>query len=196
MTNPDNESRGLALSFARRAVDPSRHLPANILNVPGAYHLFMETGFVFRPSFVNILNEVMLVDGSDTCCILRLGDPFEAEEIVFLDRMTDGEDFITKISPDPAIMSWLIPEGRFVFSPATHKWILYCEKVNDIAVIAVANSESAARIYQIFIRCGAYNMDDLNVAAEKAPLPFGALTRAWRRGLTENFNSSRPVGLG
>jgi hypothetical protein len=70
------------------------------------------------------------------------------------------------------------------------EWALYCEKGNDIAVIALRQPDDAGKYVQYLNRLHAELITVLLRAGTTEIVPFNRLIEPWRHGLNQHYSGS------
>jgi len=80
------------------------------------------------------------------------------------------------------------PRQRFGFSSKSGEWCIYCERENDVAVIAFRDSSGPSKyadaLSDFYAKPIKYFLDNPSLA----PVPYNDLVPEWRTQLEENYS--------
>jgi hypothetical protein len=110
---------------------------------------------------------------------------------IFLEAQTTGVDFDTQLRRGEPATGWLFSMDRYGCSSDGGSWSIYCEKDNDVAVIALRADGAAEQFASPLRRLHAEAIDILVRRESSAPFPFSNLTPKWRDRLREEYGSGR-----
>jgi hypothetical protein len=86
------------------------------------------------------MNGLLDKEGSQICCLLNLGATVQKNysnpPARYLDRSTDPSQYISMLRGNGSPDAWLYLVDRYVFASDVGEWCIYCEKENDVGVIA------------------------------------------------------------
>jgi hypothetical protein len=138
-----------AFNSAVSSINLSSRLPDQVFVESGAEFLFFESDQLFAPSFVEVAHEFMSVEGSTSCCLLNFSrtsvmDYCEVAAI-FLETSMTGTEYDARLRSGGPAEGWLFDGDRYGCASDGGCWSIYCEKDNDVAVVALRGQGGAGR---------------------------------------------------
>ena len=98
---------------------------------------------MFVGAFVDVLAELMEIEGSMVCSLLNLdeprGDRVDEAACIFFAGTMIGDKYVSSLRGDDSSTGWRYLRDRYACASDLAKWCIYCEKSNDVAVVAFEN---------------------------------------------------------
>lgn len=182
-----------ALNNAKSFVNPEKSLPENVFSGHWATFLFFESDRLFVADFIDIVKELIVLEGATVCCLLNLNETNSPEAMapsaLFLDESTVGIDYLICLRGSGPAVGWIYSMDRYGCASDIGEWCIYCEKENDIAVIGFHRKDGLLKYRMPIDRLRAKN---IAVACDRLNdmFPFNQLTPGWLTGLTENYGKT------
>lgn len=121
-----------------RSIDVTRKFPWNVfVGAWSSYHFF-DPDWIFEPSFITKAVEFLRVEGSECGCLWDLdntGIGLSPARFCF-GRETVPEDFRAVLHGRGISQGWISQFSRFGCGSNLGQWTIYCERSNELAVIA------------------------------------------------------------
>jgi hypothetical protein len=187
----------LAQKAYRNAIDvllTGRRLPLNVFKGLWSNFFFFESDSIFEPAFVAVMNDLLDAEDAHVCCLVNLGVTTETENNTlpsrYLDRSTSPEYYMSLLRGNGSPDAWLYLVDRYVCISDKGGWCIYCEKENDIAVIAIRNENEVEKFAKALQKLQASSIKLAYRPREKAGFKFEKLTSSWLSTLVVQFSSS------
>ena len=125
------------------------------------------------------------------CCLVNFNQSstltYENGAKLFLDVTSQPCDYDVSLREGGPAAGWLFRMDRYGCASEAGGWSIYCEKGNDVGVIALCEAGDVEKYARALGHLHAMPIRFLLAAGSVAPVPFGQLTETWRRGLTEHY---------
>ena len=186
----DETLQDLAFSNALSSLIGEKRLPENVFAGQWDDYLFFESDLLFEEGFVDAANVLLRDEHASVIALINLGIA-EVPDAFFLDRGTKWVDYHSKLIGDGTPINWVFLRDHYVCASDRGRWIIYCERENDIAVFAFHElpAPTVAKIRQLF-QATSINYPNTLVSAEG--FDFGKLVPNWRNTLKVEY-ASRPA---
>ena len=186
----DETLRNLALSNALSSLVRERRLPQKVFAGQWEDYLFFESDFMFEEDFMNVANVLFRDEQASVIALINLSFA-EMPEPFFLERETSWTDYHTRLVGDGTPINWVFLRDRYVCASDKGKWVIYCERQNDVAIFAYRRlSGSIVANIQQLLRATSVESTTSLVSAEG--FNFGKLVLKWRNTLKAELVPSRP----
>lgn len=191
---------GSANCFRKRArrnagssVDQKKMFPDQVYQGGWSGFLFFQSDYIFSSDFFDIVIEFMRIENACSAALINI-DKKEVSESecaeFFFERNSLSESYARKLVGEGRGDGWLYEFDRYVCSTDVGSWAIYCEKSNDIAVIAFREPGLENKFREVLPLLSASPIN-LLVDGEVNLSPFNELVPTWKRGLRENYGRSR-----
>lgn len=186
-----NDYMTRALANIDDTIDSHRRFPENVFLGRWEEFLFFDPDWIFDKQFPGAIKTLLDSENALCACLKNLtppslGAPSEQASI-FLDKQTNPETYFTFLSK-PVGIGWLYRMDNYGCTSDVGDWCMYCERNNEIAVIAVRKIHSDQRFRSI---TGFLNALPIQQAIA-APFSYGlsprVLSPAWREGLLKEYS--------
>jgi hypothetical protein len=180
-----------AFENALSCIRGERRFPAQIFWRDWADYLFFDPSILFEAGFIQAKNLLLRQDDSYVIAMINLGNgstEIQAEvRAIYLERNTTPKEYISELMGDGSPTNWLFLMDRYVLASEKGHWSIYCEKENDVAVLAVDVCVSEFTCSQL-----AKTLDAKSIAAALFPsrdklFDFHKLTPEWKSALTAEY---------
>jgi hypothetical protein len=173
------------------SIDAARAFPEQVfLGAWGAF-LFFESDRLFAPGFATTARDLLRAEQASVCCLVNFSESStltcENGAKLFLDATSQPGDYDVSLRKGGPAMGWLFAMDRYGCASEAGGWSIYCEKGNDVGVIALRGAGDVEKYAEALDHLCAAPIDILLAAGSTAPVPFCQLTETWRRGLTEHY---------
>ncbi|MGB7219763.1 MAG: hypothetical protein WBD07_13275 [Vicinamibacterales bacterium] len=189
-------ARDLCASAAvnvRHGINRDRRFPLNVFVGDWEEFLFFDSDWMFAAEFVQYIKTLLDLENGACACLLNLDSATageKAERLFFIDRQTTPGTYQSLLSGDGPASGWAYDVDRYGCSSDTGAWCMYCERANEIAVIALRSSSSLERYRSGITQFHAVRFRE----AVEEPLSYGfsALPMPWRAEALRQY-AARPL---
>ena len=189
----DNDARRAAFSNVVGAIELDRFLPENVFSGEWSDFLFFQSDRMFVSAFAEVVGELLSAENAEICCLLNLSetDPMEFEKAsaFLLDGMVPGNDYEAHLRGSGPAVGWLYSMDRYGCASDVGDWCIYCEKENDIAVVALRKENGVSKFRSPLDKLRAQPIEALSNGELATLFPFSNLTAEWRIALTKRYRS-------
>lgn len=170
----------------------NRSFPNRVFSPEWTSFLFFDSDWIFDAQFAQRANALIDAENGQCTCISNLDqikDNVSWERgSIFIDHDVTNETYFSLLRGEGPATGWLYGMDRFGCTSDAGGWCIYCEKQNEIAVVAVRESEDWRRFDPIVSQLGAVSIRQ----AIERPLSYGfsrsALSMEWRSELISNYS--------
>ncbi|MDY0271122.1 MAG: hypothetical protein RBR37_01230 [Advenella sp.] len=186
----DENSCRKALLNARNAFDPAIKFPQNIFTRRWDHYLFFPSDRMFGETFVEALPAFMTLEQANTVCLLNLTQSssldFEGCAALFLNMEITAKEYNYLISHNDEELGWVYVMDDYICTSDVGGWYMYCERLSDIAVLALSNAglvqfRPALDILQ------PYTLEEACRPGQDGVFPFNDMSQEWHDGLFKNY---------
>jgi hypothetical protein len=174
---------------------PKSSFPANVFRAGWGGYLFFQSDWIFSPDFVEIVSHLLKIERSHVCCLLNVSElasgGFHSSVATFLTDVTTAKDYDDKLRCGGPAKGWLYKMENYACASDGGEWCMYCEKANDIAVIAFRDRMGPIKYMSALERLPALPIVDVVEGGRSPVFPFAQLVPDWRRGLIDNYNGRK-----
>jgi hypothetical protein len=180
------------VDFARRgafknvleSIDIASYLPQQVFRGPWRAFLFFESDRIFTSSFADRIVNLISIENAKSCCLLNLSQTsnfkYDESDMICFEEGAVGNEYESKLKEGGPANGWLFSMDRYGCASDKGNWCIYCEKSNDVGVIAVRNQNLASKFDSALKRLHAQSIDSYMQEPSSAPFPFNRLTDEWR----------------
>jgi hypothetical protein len=175
------------------ALLPDKRLPLNVFKDLWSEFFFFESDLIFEPAFISAVNGLLDAEEAQVCCLANLGTATEGESdapsFKYLDRSTTPEYYMSLLRGNDPPNGWLYWVDRYVCTSDKGLWCIYCEKENDIAVIAIRNKSDTEKFAKALAKLQVSSIEKAYQANEEGEFRFQKLTPSWLSALVAQYPS-------
>jgi hypothetical protein len=190
--NADEILRHRAFHNSIGSLRPDRTFPLNVFRENWHDFLFFESDSLFEPAFIAVMNGLLDNEGSQICCLLNLGatvqENYSNPPARYLDRSTDPSQYISMLRGNGSPDAWLYLVDRYVFASDVGEWCIYCEKENDVGVIAFSGRDGTNKFSSAIGTLQATSINSAREMPREGAFRFDKLMPAWRSTLVEQYS--------
>jgi hypothetical protein len=147
-----NDPRTRAAKNLDATIAIDRRLPDNVFQGEWSSYLFFDPDLIFDRGFVEIAKAIMLCEHGTCICLKNLevaltGNSERAS--FFLDNRTSGKAYMGRLSAPiegSKLVGWVHLMDHYGCASDIGSWCIYCERSNEIAVIAIRNEEGLVQL--------------------------------------------------
>lgn len=186
------EEKSRALSHVIGSIDDVKSFPEQVFRGRWSAFMFFESDRLFASSFAAVAADLLSIESAEVCCLLnfsemdRRTDEFGA--VLFLDAETGPHSYDAMLRRGGPANGWLFGTDRYGSASNLGGWSIYCEKGNDIAVIAFRQLNDKEKYAKCLEQLHAESITTLVSSGSTAIFPFGQLTEPWRNGLSQHYS--------
>lgn len=174
------------------SINPAISLPGMVFVGQWEEFMFFESDRIFAPEFALIVADLLMLGNADVCCILNFDEVNIDNKYssILISKEIDSYDYFSMLQRGGASEGWLFGVGHYGIAPDQGDWVVYCEKENDIAVMALRQSSSRNKYNDCLKKLRADSITHLLNVEYSVIFPFNRLIESWRNGLRENYSSA------
>ena len=189
------QAREAAFGHVVSFIDLAAFLPGQVFIGGGLDFGFFESDRIFAPSFADIINDFMSAEEATSCCLVNLSRTrtmtYNEAAVIFIEKQTTSIEYDAQLRSGGPAAGWLFSMDRYGCASDGGSWSIYCEKGNDVAVIALRDQSVAKRHSSLLRKLHAEAIDILIRQESAAPFPFSSLTPKWRNELDKQYGTRR-----
>lgn len=187
------KSRAAAFRQVASSLKLEEALPSQVFRGDNLDFLFFEADRVFTPSFVEVVIELMSVEGANSSCLSKIDRSNEpscrVDSAIFIEDGMTPAVYDAQIRRGGPASGWLFGVDHYGCASDVGNWIIYCEKDNDVAVIALRGRNAVDLFLSPITKLHAKGVDALIRQGSSAPFPFNSLVLSWRTGLSSQYGA-------
>lgn len=190
-----DEAKHRAFDHVVRSIDSAASLPAQVFRGSWGAFLFFESDRLFASNFAVIAAGLLSAEKAGVCCLLNFSETdvmaYESAVMLFIDTETKPQSYDAMLRQGGPAQGWLFGMDRFGSASDLGGWSIYCEKGNDVAVIALRQRGDVEKYAEYLKQLHAEPITVLLKAGPAAPASFGQLIEPWRHGLAQHYGVQR-----
>jgi hypothetical protein len=185
-------SRRKAFDGLIKALRPDARLPSNVFAESWSSYLFFPSDELFLGEFVSAVSGLLLAEKGSVACLINLSETtqmtFDKASAIFLDNRTTASWYDLKLRGNGPADGSIFVMDRYACMSDVGEWCIYCEKEEDVAVIAVRDTDGVTKFDSPLAAMRAAPLSQLSVP-DTGVFPFNKLTPNWHKELTCNYKS-------
>jgi hypothetical protein len=187
-----------AVRNATSSIRRERRFPHQMFIGEWSDYLFFYPEALFEARFIDVKNLLLKAENSSIIAVVNLGnvnsETAAEPRAIFLDRDTTPQHYIAELMGDRTPTSWMFLMDRYVCASEKGNWSIYCEKENDVAVLAVREAMSRFTCSQLAKLLNAKSMRFGPVPGSGQSFDFQKLVPEWKSALAAEYHPiDRPV---
>jgi len=183
-----------AMRNLRTVFKPNLAFPADVFGSDWGDAYFFDSDWMFEGPAVTVLKNLMSVEDATCVCFANL-DRLEEEEHQFYvhSETTDAEFEKLLVGEDGGGLGlgWHAAMDRFGCISDRGEWCIYCERHNDIAVLAFRSSELAKLCSPAVRALKAASIEEALAQSISWAFSSRGLPEHWRQALLRHYGSKR-----
>jgi hypothetical protein len=191
MTDGDN-LRDVAIANATSLIKKEVRFPRNVFTRIWDDYLFFESYMMFDDVFVSAKDIILREEPASAIAVVNLGNvsiaPNVEERAICLEKDTAVSEYIATLKGDGSPLNWLFLMDRYVCASDKGNWCMYCEKENDIAVLAVQDTFSASTVLQLRNLLKAESIKAIDAPKTERLFDFDKLVPSWKAVLSAEYS--------
>jgi len=178
-----------------KSIRSNARFPEYVFNEKWEIFLFFDPDWVFVEEFPEKMKTLLEIEGGECACICNLDmeagesgfgiKPNGTNSRYFFDKETTNDEYLKFLGGDGIVFGWDICIDSFACTSDKHDWCFYCERRDEIAVIAFRNASELENYRPVLSQLYATPIKQ----AIELPLtyPFSQLLPEWKRDLIKNY---------
>ena len=184
-----------AFSNVVLALELAKTLPDQVFDGIFSDFFFLDIDFIFSPKFPVVISRLLKIDSATACCLLNITKTahfhWRHAATVYLNASTTGEQYYEQIAGNSNTVGWILDVGRYGCTSDKGEWVIYCERPNDVAVIAFRNKSFLQKVFDSVPELELYRVGSLLDDKVGAFFPYSHLTRNWETDLRANYEQKQ-----
>jgi hypothetical protein len=183
-----------AASNLEDEIHSDRRFPQNVFSANWCEFLFFDSDWMFDSAFIERVKALLDLERANCACLRNLdaaANDKRSQSQFFINRTTTESEYQSLLKGSGPGLGWIHDIERFACSSEISQWCIYCERNNEMAVIAFRQESSAMRYMPIIKSFKAARLAE----ALAQPLAFGfsaqSASEAWRRDLQNEYACRR-----
>lgn len=169
-----------------------RTFPLRIFRESWTAFFFLESDMIFVPAFIGVVRGLMGTENSQICCLINLGATVQKDygdpPAIYLDKSIEPSQYTSLLLGDGSWTAWLYLVDRYVCASDVGEWCIYCEKENDVAVIAFRSESGPNKFAAALQALQATSIRFASQTPREGAFRFDKLTPAWRSSLVAQYS--------
>jgi hypothetical protein len=191
MMTVDDTLRRSAGANALSSIRKGARFPHNVFTHKWDGYLFFESYRMFDNDFIELKNIALAEEGSSYVALANLGNTPSGSEVEpsfqFLTKDTVYSEYLSILKGDGSALNWMFLMDRYVCTSDKTNWCIYCEKENDIAVLAVRHTLSTSFIQKLRNLLNAESITAIRDSKAGRPFDFDTLVPSWQSALMAEY---------
>ena len=181
-----------AITNALSSIRKEAHLPNQIFTQAWDEYLFFESYMMFDAIFIETKNIILNEEEYSKIAVINLGnlpnDSDREPRSICLDKETTFPEYISILKGDGSPLNWMFLMDRYVCASNKGNWCIYCEKENDIAVLATRHAFPASVLLNLrnLLKANSIKTID-NSKMDHKFFDFNKLVSSWKAALVANY---------
>lgn len=140
--------------------------------------------------------QLLQLEQAHAACLLNLDRTkvfeFGKSAAMFVDETTTGNQYWDALKEGGGAEGWLFAMEPYVCTSDVGEWCIYCERSNDMAVIALREKNSLQKFEEPLNALYAKPLEDLIEGGSSSMFPFNSdrMYPYWRDRLLKNYPKS------
>lgn len=181
-----------AVRNATASIRKERRFPRQIFVGEWSDYLFFYPEALFESRFIDVKSLLLTEENSSIIALVNLGnvnsETAAKPRAIFLDRDTTPQRYIAELMGDRTPTSWMFLMDRYVCASEKGNWSIYCEKENDVAVLAVGELISRFSCSQLAKLLSAKSVRSGPVPGHGRSFDFQKLVPEWKSALAAEYH--------
>lgn len=183
-----------AFGNATKSIDFDLVFPENIFHGEWSTFLFCESDRIFSKGFMPAMAKLLQLEQAHAACLLNLDRTkvfeFEKSAAMFFDETTTENQYWDALKDESSDFGWLYVMERYVCTSDVGEWCIYCEKMSDIAVIALRDEDSLKKFGEPLMQLYAKPIEEFFESGDSSLRPFVRLSPFENKELLKNYPKS------
>ena len=181
-----------ALSNVAISINLGKYFPDQIFIGAWDQFLFFSSDQMFSPDFMDVLHKLIREEEADSICLLNISNygnsDLEKSSALYLYGYQSHEEYYQALQLGGVANGWLYGVDRYGCASNKGEWCIYCEKENDIAVIALKYRIGLSKFNKSLSQLNAKFIESLLNETKENSFPFDRLVPSWRTSLLRSYS--------
>ncbi len=180
-----------ALAKLHESLNAEVQFPANVFRGLWDNFLFFDSDMIFDAEFIKEIASLSTGESSDCVCMCNVS---EAQRIrsfmqasIFLYKETTNTQYLAMLRGSDAGVGWLYRMDRYALISESGNWCIYCERNNEIAVLAVRNRNAVENLDAVIKNVRATSIKHVDKHSAIYGLSNRALSDKWRTTFIQEY---------
>jgi hypothetical protein len=186
-----DQARELAQCNVNSSLISGAALPDQVFKDGDLCFRFFQSDRMFSSSFIDIISEFISIEQSTSVCLLNTtranSSAYGNFSAIFIESGMTAAQYDAELRRGGPAEGWLFSMDHYGCASDIGRWIIYCEKDNDVAVVALRGWKTPETFSSPLGRLGAEAIDSLIEKGPSAPFPFSNLVPNWRGKLSKLY---------
>lgn len=165
---------------------PGRSLPEMVFTPRWTSFYLFEADHMFSGDFVEVVQLLSSGASEAKLALLDAREDSSSEEIL-IRRDCKAEDYERSLKGKDASDGLLYWMADYCCYASGDSWFIYCERANEVAVLAFENGCNGPSQQDALIKLKALPAEVM-LCGLNMQFPFNDLTKAWHDGLIQNYS--------
>jgi len=189
------KARETAFGHVVSSISLMASLPSQVFTGDFSEFMFFESDRIFAPPFVEVIREFLIAEQATSCCLVNLSRTHTMtnshDAAIFLEPQVTSVEYDAHLRSGGPTTGWLFSMDRYGCASDSGSWSIYCEKNNDVAVVALRSGSAAEKFASPLRNLHAEPINKLIHQGTAGPFPFSSLTPKWRKELSKQYGSEK-----
>jgi hypothetical protein len=154
-------------------------------------YLFFESYMLFDTGFIAVKNVLLREEKAAVIAVINLkNDAIVADDAlaIFLEQQTSPAEYTSLLKGDGSALNWMFLMDRYICASEKGGWRIYCEKENDVAVLALGADlmTTSGPQLQGLLKARSVKRADQNGNARQC-FDFDRLVPEWKSALMREY---------
>ncbi len=179
----------------RHGIVTDRRFPRNVFSGQWDDFFFFDSDWIFDADFVQWVKDLINLEDGHCACLANLDaftDAGSQERLLFIDHKSTSDEYRSLLCGETPGDGWIHTIDRFSCTSDAFQWCIYCERSNEIAVIAIRKYSSLESYLPLMAKYKAARLDE----AIRKPISYGfsaqALSTQWRSEFLKEYVARSP----
>ncbi|MEN3931814.1 hypothetical protein WJT86_12235 [Microvirga sp. W0021] len=181
-----NMNLNIAL-YLKNALDEDSLFPKNVFSKEFNNSLFFEADLIFSENFVDFILTIMEIECVEQFCLLNMDETnfnYSKYSAAIMGNDINKESYLSLLKFSSLSNQWLYSMQRYSCCSSSGNWVIYCERMNDIAVISFKQGCNIDKYKRALDTLKALPIKEI-VTSER--FPFNKLVPSYQEELIQNY---------
>ena len=174
------------------SINVSSALPEQVFKGDWGVFQFCESDAIFAADFVDAALMLLDRESANSCVIVNFSQTdileYQTAAAIYIESGFQCDKYMSILVGSEIERGWLFDMDRYGITSDKGGWCMYCEKENDICVIAIRDQRDAVKFEVALNYLNARSLDYLLALGRNAPAPYSILTPEWKGALLSNYS--------
>ena len=177
-----------AIANAVSSINIESHFPNKVLTGYWENYFFFEPYMIFDSCFIDVKNLLLHEEKASVMALINLDQKTNTNlPAIFLEQDTGPMEYIAKLKGDGTAMNWMFLMDRYICASEIGSWAIYCEKENDIAVLAFRKGVTESACSRVAQLLNAKSIRLALLPQNNQMFDFDKLVPDWKSALVASY---------